>query len=129
MKIERSFQETVTVLSPIGRIDTTTSRTLEEATRRTVDGGARELLVDLSGTDYISSAGLGVLLVLAKRLRELEGRLVLCGMGQPVRQVFHLAGCMPHFTVETSRTAALSHFATPDAAAVTADAASGRVQP
>ena len=129
MKIERSSQESVTVLSPIGRIDTTTSRTLEEATRRTVDGGARELLVDLSGSDYISSAGLGVLLMLAKRLHELGGRLVLCGMGQPVRQVFQLAGCMPHFTVESSRTAALSHFTSPGAAAGSVEGTSGRVQP
>ena len=129
MKIERSSQESITVLSPIGRIDTTTSRTFEEAMRQTVDGGARELLVDLSGADYISSAGLGVLLVLAKRLGELGGRLVLCGMAQPVRQVFQLAGCLPHFTVETSRAAALSHFASPGAAAVAVDGASERVLP
>lgn len=107
MTIEHSTQDGVTIISPVGRIDTTTSSTLEEAVRQTVNGGTRELVVDFSRADYISSAGLRVFLVLAKRLRELHGRLVLCAMGQPVQQVFQLAGFMPIFMVEASRSAAL----------------------
>lgn len=107
MKIEQNTGEGVTVLAPTGRIDTTTSGTVDEAVRAAVDGGARALIVDFAHVDYISSAGLRVFLVLAKRLKSLEGRLVLCGMGQPVRQVFQLAGFLPLFTIETSRDAAL----------------------
>ena len=51
--------DSVAVISPVGRIDTTTSGILDDATRRTVDEG-RDLLVDLSSTEYISSAGLRV---------------------------------------------------------------------
>jgi stage II sporulation protein AA (anti-sigma F factor antagonist) len=58
--------------------------------------------------DYISSAGLRVFLVLAKRMRDLQGRLVLCAMTEPVRQVFQLAGFLPLFRVEPSQDAALS---------------------
>lgn len=107
MKIEHSTYHGVEIISPVGRIDTTTSGTLDEAIRLKVDDGARDLLVDLSPTEYISSAGLRVFLVLAKRLRTLGGRLVLCGMGEPVRQVFQLAGFLPIFTVEPSRSTAL----------------------
>lgn len=110
MNIEQSVLDGITVIAPAGRIDTTTSGPLEEAIRKTVDGGARELLLDLAAVDYISSAGLRVFLVLAKRLRDLKGRLVLCGMTQPVRQVFQLAGFMPLFSVEPSRDAALARY-------------------
>ena len=108
MKIEQTTQDRVTVIAPIGRIDATSSPSLDDALRRSVDGGARDLVVDLSGTDYVSSAGLRAFLGVAKRLRDLRGRLVLCAMGEPVRQVFQLAGFLPLFTVEPTREAGLA---------------------
>jgi anti-anti-sigma factor len=108
MRIEHSSREGVVVIAPTGRIDTTTSGTVDEAIRRAVDGGARALVVDFAEIEYISSAGLRVFLVLAKRMRDLQGRLVLCGMPEPVRQVFRLAGFMPLFLIEPSRDAALA---------------------
>ena len=112
MNIHQDVLEKVTVIAPEGRIDTTTSEPLEQAIRKAVDGGARDLLVDFAAVDYISSAGLRVFLVLAKRMRDLKGRLVLCGMLEPVRQVFQLAGFLPLFSVEPSRSSALARFAT-----------------
>jgi len=110
MQIEQNTRDGVTVLAPTGRIDTTTSGALEDAVRRAVDGGARDLLIDFAEVEYISSAGLRVFLALAKRLRDLGGRVVLCGMGQPVRQVFQLAGFLPLFTITASRDTALALF-------------------
>jgi anti-anti-sigma factor len=111
MNIQQNVLDGVAVVAPAGRIDTTTSGPLEEAIRRTVDAGARDVLIDFAAVDYISSAGLRVFLVLAKRMRDLKGRLVLCGMPEPVRQVFHLAGFLPLFSVEPSRDTALARFA------------------
>ena len=85
MNIQQSVLEGITVIAPTGRIDTTTSGPLEEAIRKTVDAGARDLVIDFATVDYISSAGLRVFLVLAKRMRDLKGRLMLCGMPEPVR--------------------------------------------
>jgi anti-anti-sigma factor len=113
MDILQNNRDGVTVIAPAGRIDTTTSGAVEEAVRRAVDGGARDLVVDFAAVEYISSAGLRVFLVLAKRMRDLHGRLVLCGMPEPVRQVFRLAGFMPLFRVEPSQAAALARIATP----------------
>jgi stage II sporulation protein AA (anti-sigma F factor antagonist) len=113
MQIEQASIGAVRVLAPIGRIDTTTSAAVEEALHTTVDDGGRELVVDLEGVDYISSAGLRVFLVLAKRLRNEHGRLVLCGMPEPVRQVFHLAGFLPLFEIERTRQAAVARAASP----------------
>ena len=113
MQIEQASVGAVRVLAPVGRIDTTTSAAVEEALRRTVDAGGRELVVDLEGVDYISSAGLRVFLVLAQRLRNEQGRLVLCGLPEPVRQVFHLAGFIPLFEIERTREAAVARAASP----------------
>ena len=111
MTIEQTVQGTVTVLAPAGRIDTVTSGVLDDALRRAVDGGARELLVDFAAVEYISSAGLRIFLILAKRMRDLRGRVVLCGMKLPVRQVFQLAGFLPLFTIAPTREAAWPLFA------------------
>jgi anti-anti-sigma factor len=108
MHIQQTDRAGITIVSPAGRIDTTTSPAVEDALRRAVDDGARTIVVDLGNVDYISSAGLRVFLVLAKRMRDLQGRLVLCGLGGPVRQVFQLAGFLPLFQVEPSQDAALS---------------------
>ena len=112
MRIQQTIRDGVTIITPSGRIDTTTSGAVEEAIRRAVDAGARDVVVDFALVEYISSAGLRVFLMLAKRLRDLKGRLVLCGMPEPVRQVFHLAGFMTLFRVEPSQDAALASFAT-----------------
>lgn len=108
MKIDQTTNGSVTVLAPAGRIDSTTSPALEDAVRGLLEEGARAVVVDFAGAEYISSAGLRVLLVLAKRMRDLGGRVVLCGMGQPVHQVFQLAGFLPLFTIDASREAAIA---------------------
>ena len=113
MNIQHTDHGGVVVLAPAGRIDTTTSGAVEDTVRRSVDAGARNLVIDFSGVEYISSAGLRVFLVLAKRMRDLHGRLILCGMPEPVAQVFRLAGFMALFQVEASRPDALAKIGVP----------------
>ncbi len=100
MEIREERRDAIFIVAPVGRVDSNTSSALEAV----VLAHAREarLLVDLSGIEYISSAGLRVFLMLARRVKEAGGRLVLCGMGASVRQVFDLAGFTALFAVETS---------------------------
>lgn len=108
MQIAEQRQGGVTVVAPAGRIDSTTSDAFEAVLRRVFDAGDRHLVVDFRAVEYISSAGLRVLLVAGKRI----GRgLVLCSLPEPVRQVFDLAGFLPLFTVEASRESALARLA------------------
>lgn len=100
MKITDERRGDVLVIRPEGRIDTNTSDELERALTGRIDGGARRLVLDMSGTDYISSAGLRVLLLAAKKLRGAAGQLVLGGMNPSVRQIFELAGFVSIFTIE-----------------------------
>ena len=49
-------------------------------------------MLDLGRLDYISSAGLRVVLIAAKRLKSVGGALVLCTLNPSVREVFEISG-------------------------------------
>jgi anti-anti-sigma factor len=112
MDIQQEKRDGVVVVAPAGRVDSTTSEVLERALSGALDGGESRLVVDFGRVDYISSAGLRVLLVAAKRVGSVKGSLVLCSLGDSVRQVFDLAGFLPLFTVEASRDLAVRRLAT-----------------
>lgn len=100
MNITDERRGDVLVVRPEGRIDTNTSDDLDRALAGRIDGGARRLVIDMGGTDYISSAGLRVLLLAAKKLKGVSGQLVLGGMNPSVRQIFELAGFVAIFAIE-----------------------------
>ena len=108
MEIQQDRVGSVLVVAPSGRVDSTTTETLERALAAAFDAGERRLVVDFGGVSYISSLGLRALLVAAKRMRERQGTLVLCGLGDAVRQVFDLAGFLPLFTVDATRSSAVA---------------------
>lgn len=113
MTIQEDRQQGVVIVAPIGRVDSTTSAALDKHLVALVAAGERRLVVDFAGVDYISSAGLRVMLTLAKRMKDAPGALALCGMGDSVREVFGLAGFMPLFAVEQSRDGAMARVAGP----------------
>ena len=100
----------VDVLAPAGRIDTTTVATLESRLGPLLASPNPRVVIDFTGVDYISSAGLRILLVAARRVQG-NGGLALCGMGDSVRQVFQLAGFLPLFTITDTREHAVSRLA------------------
>lgn len=106
MQISETTQGGAVIVAPVGRIDSTTSSALDAHLVGLAKGGNHRVVIDLSGVDYISSAGLRVMLSLAKRTKETQGRLALTGLGDSVRQVFALAGFLPLFSVEPTADAA-----------------------
>ena len=112
MQIGEQRLDGVIVLAPTGRIDSTTSDELDRALGHALDAGERRVIIDFGAVEYISSAGLRVLLVAGKRIR--TGHLVLCSLTEPVRQVFDLAGFLPLFAIERSRESALARLAGTD---------------
>lgn len=111
MQIEQARLEGALVVAPTGRIDSTTADAFESFLLGVVSAGERRLVVDFAAVDYISSAGLRVMLLVAKRLRDAKGRVALCSLGDPVRQVFELAGFLPLFVIVDSRDAAVREVA------------------
>lgn len=96
----------VRVLALAGRLDTETAVDVELALQDLLGAGEREFLIDLSGIGYVSSAGLRVLLSLAKQLDGGKGSLRLCGLNAAVTQVFDVAGFSKLFAIFPDRAAA-----------------------
>ena len=108
MQINETKHEGAVIVAPVGRIDSTTSPALDTHLRGLSKGGSHRIVLDFAGVDYISSAGLRVMLSLAKRTKEAKGKLAITGMGDSVRQVFELAGFLPLFSVEATSDAAVA---------------------
>ncbi len=107
MQISQDQQNGVIVVAPHGRIDSTTASGLDAHLAGLAKAGQSRIVIDFSRVDYISSAGLRVMLALAKRVRDAKGALALCALDDTVRQVFELAGFVPLFSIEPSREGAL----------------------
>lgn len=110
MEVERTEIGGVTVLMPIGRLDSAESLSFEDKLMGILDDGASQILVDGDSLDYISSAGLSVLLMGAKRLRASGGRIALCGLNDHVTQVFTVSRFDALFDIFPDRNAALPTF-------------------
>jgi anti-anti-sigma factor len=90
-----------------GRIDAVNSSKLEEECQGRIDQGEKALILDLGGVEYISSAGLRTILILARRINSLEGKIRFCGLRGMVKEVFSISGFNSIFPVVPSITEAL----------------------
>lgn len=113
----------VCVLALTGRLDTETAADVELTLQDLLAAGENQFLIDLSGIGYVSSAGLRVLLALAKKLDGGKGSLRLCGLNASVRQVFDVAGFSKLFTILANREAALGKSTAPSPEAMLAQQA------
>lgn len=99
MNISKRKEQDKLVLQLEGRLDTMTSPQLEKALGEELTD-ERELVLDLTLLQYISSAGLRVLLTAHKRMIGREGRLTVRRANESVREVFTITGFMNILHVE-----------------------------
>ena len=93
-----------------GNLDTNTAAQAEESFDKAISDGAAKILVDFAKLDYISSAGLRVLLSTAKKLRGTGGDLRLCALNEMVTEVFDISGFSTILTVADNEEEALNGF-------------------
>lgn len=98
----------VTVVDVKGRIDSTTAPSLGQALAGTLAGARNVLVLDFSATEYLSSAGLRVLLLAARQVEQAGGKLVVCELNDRVREVFAVSGFDSILTVCAQRDEALA---------------------
>lgn len=82
----------------VGRLDTTTAPALDKTISDEVAANAA-LVLDLAGLEYISSAGLRVLLAAQKKMQK-EGSMKLVGVCEEVMEVFEMTGFADILTIE-----------------------------
>jgi anti-sigma B factor antagonist len=93
-----------------GNLDTSSSPQAQEALNGAIEAGATKLLVDFESLDFVSSAGLRVLLATAKSLGRLGGAMHICSLNETVDEVFEISGFSTIFNVFKSRDEAVAAF-------------------
>ena len=96
------------VLGVVGRLDATTSHEFEEQCSTWLSLGEKCIVVDMSGVEYISSAGLRSILTSAKKTRAEGGDLYFCGLTGMVADVFKLSGFAAIFKIFDTREQAVN---------------------
>ena len=81
-----------------GRLDTTTAPQLEEKINAEIDG-VSQLTFDLKGLEYISSAGLRVLLA-AQKIMNKQGNMVVKNASEEVQEIFEVTGFSDIFNIQ-----------------------------
>lgn len=109
MDISTRTQNGVTLVGFAGSLDSNTSPKAQQTLDGMLAAGVRKMVVDCTALDYISSAGLRVLLGTAKRLSG-GGALRLFGLNQTVREVFDISGFSTILAVFATETDALKGF-------------------
>src|SRR5690348_14538759 len=90
-----------------GRLDSSSAPSAEEQFMRLIGSGTPRLAIDLSKLEYISSAGLRVLLLVARKVQQAQGRLALFGLTPSVQEVFSISGFNTIFTIRDDAAAAI----------------------
>ena len=86
------------MLSLEGRLDTTTAKQLEDEIEACLDGKT-EVVLDFKSLDYLSSAGLRVILGTQKKMNK-QGTLVIRNVNETIMEVFELTGFADILTIE-----------------------------
>jgi len=100
----------VTIVAFAGNLDSNTSPTAQQALDGILAGGATRVALDFTALDYISSAGLRVMLGTAKRLKGAGSGLHLFGLNETVREVFDISGFSQILAVFAAEAEALKGF-------------------
>jgi anti-anti-sigma factor len=106
MNIEPTELERAVLLKITGRMDAENSHEFEQACDLWISHGAKHLIADLDGLQYVSSMGLRCFLSVAQKLQSTSGSLILCGLHGLPRQVFEMTRLIGVFPVfETTQQA------------------------
>lgn len=98
MTIEKNVNGAELTVALTGRLDTTTSPKLE-AELRTGLSGISALILDFAGLEYLSSAGLRVILA-AQKVMNRQGSMVIKNVNETIQEVFDITGFSDILTIE-----------------------------
>lgn len=102
MEITETTHDEYSVFKLNGRLDSNTAMNFEQKLFESIENGAQRLILDFQDLDYISSAGLRVILKATKSLKNADGKLVLCSMQDYVKEVFEISGFDSFLPIEAT---------------------------
>ena len=96
IEIKKNYQETI--IEIVGRLDTITAPALDKTINEDIED-TKNLVLDVKGLEYISSAGLRVLLAAQKKMQKI-GSMKVTGVCQEVMEVFEMTGFADILVIE-----------------------------
>lgn len=102
MEITEYKQGKILLIEFKGRLDTSNYTEAEKKLNSFLDAGETYFLINCEKLDYISSSGLRVLLVILKRLGQVNGLLVLCCLNENISEIFEITNFNKIFTIVDS---------------------------
>lgn len=99
MKIIKTVNGTELTLKVIGRLDTSTSPAFESELSGSIEG-VTDLILDFEGLEYVSSAGLRVILTAQKTMNRNQGKMIVKNVSREIKEVFEITGFCDILTIE-----------------------------
>ena len=98
MTIEKNLNSTELTITIVGRLDTTTAPELETALKESFEG-VEKLVLDFACLEYLSSAGLRVLLA-AQKVMNKQGEMIIKNVNETINEIFEVTGFIDILTIE-----------------------------
>ena len=92
MEIMQKEENGIVSISITGRLDADSAPEAEKVVKEALEGQTTRVLFNLDALEYLSSAGLRVLLSAAKEMRRRDGKIVLCCLNEFVKEIFEVSG-------------------------------------
>jgi len=111
MEIKTTLLKRCVLLTASGRIDSATAPQLQEAINDAIGEGHYKFVLDMNEVDFISSAGLWVLVNAQKKCKRFNrGEVVLADVSQRIHDALNLAGFIPYFKIFNDSAQAVGSF-------------------
>jgi anti-anti-sigma factor len=99
MDIRTEEKGLFTVISPVGSLDFNNSTDFEKKVMSVIESGVHNIVIDFNQLNFISSAGLRVLLMTAKKLKSSGGKLGLSSLNEQISEVLTISGFTAIFSI------------------------------
>lgn len=107
MNLKEINNDKAVIIEVEGRLDTTNFSQLENQIMQHINAGDKKFVIDCSGMDYVSSSGLRIFLMALKKVKALNGRFLLCGLQENIREIFEISGFTTIFDIYKNQEEAL----------------------
>lgn len=112
MELSSEHAGGVVIVRAVGRVDGANARDFHEGLEANIGADGESMILDFEGLSYISSAGLRVVLLVAKSLQKQQAKLAVCSLSDSIQEVFEISGfdkIVPVYADASSATAALGN--------------------
>jgi anti-anti-sigma factor len=110
MRISIEKEKGITILGIKGKLDAATSKEFQEKYLKMIENSSTKFIIDCSQLDYISSAGLRVMYLAARKLEETDGKIVFCSANENIMKVFGIVDFSSDFKICTDVEDAIKEF-------------------